>query len=252
MPCPLASMRPGDMDFVIIRENTEGEYTDIGGTIFAGTEREVVVQQSIHTKFGSERILRFAMDVALKTESKILTVATKSNGLAVSMPWWDNCATQLANQDYPALVIDKMHIDALAARFVSDPQSLNVVVATNLFGDILSDLGPACSGTLGLAPSGNINPTGEFPSLLEPVHGYAPDIAGMGIANPIGAIWSIAMLLQHSKQITHEVAETAHTIILSAIEVVLRKGPKTRDLGGRALTLEMGKAIEREVANFNI
>ncbi len=211
----------------------------------------MVVQQSIYTKFGSERILRFAMDVALKTESKILTLATKSNGLAVSMPWWDNCATRIANRDYPALVIDKIHIDALAARFVRDPQSLNVVVATNLFGEV-SDLGPACSGTLGVALSGNINPTREFPSLYEPAHGSAPDIAGMGIANPVGAIWSIAMLLQHSKKITREVAETAHTIILSAIEVVLRKGPKTRDLGGRALTLEMGKAIEQEVTNFNI
>ena len=212
----------------------------------------MVVQQSIYTKFGSERILRFAMDVALNTESKMLTLATKSNGLAVSMPWWQNCATRPANQDSPALVIDKMHIDALAARFVRDPQSLNVVVATNLFGEILSDLGPACSGALGLAPSGNINPTREFPSLYEPVHGYAPDTAGMGIANPVGAIWLIAMLLQHSNKITREVAETAHTIILSAIEVVLRKGPKTRDLGGRALKLEMGKAIEQEVTNFNI
>ena len=211
----------------------------------------MVVQQSIYTKFGSERILRFAMDVALKTESKILTLATKSNGLAVSMPWWDNCATRLANRDYPALVIDKMHIDALAARFVRDPQSLNVVVVTNLFCEILSDLGPACSGTLGLAPSGNINPTREFPSLYESVRGSAPDIAGMWIANPVGAD-GYAMLLQHSKKITREAAETAHTIILSAIEVVLRKGPKTRDLGGRALTLEMGKAIEQEVTNFNI
>ncbi len=252
VPCPLANMRPGNMDFVIIRENTEGEYTDIGGMIFAGTEREVVVQQSIHTRFGSERILRFAMDVASKTKRKTLTVATKSNGLAISMPWWDKCASQLADQEYPALMVDKVHIDALAAKFVKDPQSLNVVVATNLFGDILSDLGPACSGTLGLAPSGNINPTGEFPSLFEPVHGSAPDIAGMGIANPVGAIWSIAMLLQHSKQITPEAAKTAHAIILSAIEIVLRKGPKTRDLGGRALTSEMGKAIEREVTNYKI
>ena len=247
VPCPLAGMKPGDIELTIVRENTEGEYTDIGGIMFAGTDREIVLQQSVHTRIGSERVLRYAMDIASNTSQKSLTVATKSNGLAISMPWWDKCATKIAMEEYPDITMKTEHIDALAAKFVTNPKDLNVIVAPNLFGDILSDLGPACSGTLGLAPSGNINPEGEFPSLFEPVHGSAPDIAGLGIANPIGAIWSMAMLLLNSKVISKAQSKESHSCIISAIEKVLREGPKTKDLGGEASTEAMGDAIGKAI-----
>ena len=188
VPCPLRNKSPEDLDFWIVRENTEGEYTDIGGIMFADTDRELVLQQSVHTRFGSDRVLRYAYELAQSTQRKSLTVATKSNGLAISMPWWDARARAIG-EDYPAIKVDIQHIDALAAKFVLKPEAMNVVVAHNLFGDILSDLGPACAGTLGIAPSANLNPDGTYPSLFEPVHGSAPDIAGQGIANPIGAIW---------------------------------------------------------------
>jgi tartrate dehydrogenase/decarboxylase/D-malate dehydrogenase len=244
VPSPLAGRKPGDIEFVIVRENTEGEYTSIGGAMFEGTEREVVMQQSVFTRIGSERVLKFAFDLAQRRAKK-LTVATKSNGIAVGMPFWDACAAEMAAR-YPDVAWDKQHIDVLTARFVLHPDRFDVVVATNLFGDILSDLGPACAGTIGIAPSANLNPERTFPSLFEPVHGSAPDIAGKGVANPIAMIWTAAMMLaflgngQGSEQ-------DAHDAILAAMEAVLKEGPHTGDLGGKATTADVGKAIERRV-----
>jgi tartrate dehydrogenase/decarboxylase/D-malate dehydrogenase len=241
VPCPLAGHGPGDIDFLVVRENTEGEYSSVGGVMFEGTEREFVVQESIFTRHGSERVLKFAFDLARGRPRKHVTVATKSNGIAISMPWWDARAAEVARL-YPDVTWDKQHIDILCARFVLQPKRFNVVVASNLFGDILSDLGPACTGTIGLAPSANINPERRFPSLFEPVHGSAPDIYGRNIANPVAMIWSGAMMLDflgHGSGAAHE----AHNAILEAIENVLAKGPHTPDLGGNASTTEIGKAI---------
>ena len=176
VPSPLAGRRAGDIDFMIVRENTEGEYSSVGGTMFEGTEREIVMQQSIFTRHGTERVLKFAFDLAQR-RAKRLTVATKSNGIAISMPWWDARTAEMAER-YPDIAVDKQHIDILCARFVLQPDRFDVVVASNLFGDILSDLGPACTGTIGIAPSANLNPDRKFPSLFEPVHGSAPDIGG--------------------------------------------------------------------------
>lgn len=243
--CPLAGYEPGDIDMVIIRENTEGEYTDIGGRMYAGTEREIVLQQSVFSRHGTDRILRYAFDLSQSRPRKRLTVATKSNGIAISMPWWDKRAEAIA-ADYPDVAADKQHIDILTARFVLDPKRFDVVVAPNLFGDILSDLGPACAGTIGIAPSANINPTGEHPSLFEPVHGSAPDIAGRGVANPIGAIWSAALMLKIAGKGDTRF-ELAHDRILSSIEQVLRDGPHTPDLGGSATTRDVGSAITDSV-----
>ncbi len=241
VPCPLANKTSKDIDFWIVRENTEGEYTDIGGIMFAGTERELVLQQSVHTRYGSDRVLRYALQLAEQSQRKHLTVATKSNGLAVSMPWWDERAKTLA-KEHPRVSIDTQHIDALCARFVLAPEKLNVVVGPNLFGDILSDLGPACAGTLGIAPSANLNPEGHFPSLFEPVHGSAPDIAGQNVANPIGAIWSAAMLLEYSRNTTatHHLAAAR---IMGAIKATLAGETLTRDLGGCASTTELTDAL---------
>jgi tartrate dehydrogenase/decarboxylase/D-malate dehydrogenase len=246
VPCPLAGLGPGDIDFVIVRENTEGEYSAIGGVMFEGTEREVVMQQSVFTRHGAERVLKFAFELARKRKRKQLTVATKSNGMAISMPWWDERAAEIA-RIYPDVAWDKQHIDILCARFVMQPRHFDVVVATNLFGDILSDLGPACTGSIGLAPSANLNPERSFPSLFEPVHGSAPDIYGRNIANPIAMIWSGALLLDflgHSRGPAHE----AHNAIVSAIEQVLAAGPRTPDMGGNATTTEMGEAVATLVA----
>lgn len=239
--CPLAGYRPGDIDLVIVRENTEGEYTDIGGRMYAGTDREIVLQQSVFSRLGTDRVLRYAFELARTRERKRLTVATKSNGIAISMPWWDERAEAVASE-YPDVEVDKQHIDILAARFVLDPKRFDVVVAPNLFGDILSDLGPACTGTIGIAPSANINPSGEYPSLFEPVHGSAPDIAGSNTANPIAAIWSAAMLLKFSGDggAGHL---AAHDLVLAALQAVIRDGPRTRDLGGDASTRDVGIAI---------
>src|SRR5690606_35221830 len=184
-----------DIDFYIVRENTEGEYTNLGGCLFPDTDREIVIQESVFTRHGTDRVLRYAFDLAQSRARKHLTVATKSNGIAVSMPWWDGRANAMS-ANYPDVTVDKQHIDILAARFVLQPQRFDVVVASNLFGDILSDLGPACAGTIGIAPSANLNPERKFPSLFEPVHGSAPDIYGQGIANPIAMIWSGALMLQ--------------------------------------------------------
>ncbi|MGF6374124.1 isocitrate/isopropylmalate dehydrogenase [Paraburkholderia sp. RAU6.4a] len=229
-----------------MRENTEGEYSSVGGVMFEGTEREFVLQESVFTRHGSEHVLKFAFDLAQRRARKKITVATKSNGIAISMPWWDKCAAGIAAQ-YPDVTWDKQHIDILCARFVLNPDRFDVVVATNLFGDILSDLGPACTGTIGLAPSGNLNPDRKFPSLFEPVHGSAPDIAGKHIANPIAMIWSAAMMLDFLGHSSGKERE-AHDAILKAIEATLIEGPHTGDLGGKASTSEVGEAIAAKLA----
>ena len=237
VPCPLAGRKPGDIDMMIVRENTEGEYSAIGGTAFPGTDREVVLQETVMTRTGTDRILRYAFELARKRPARHLTSATKSNGIAITMPWWDSRVAEMAKK-YPEVRTDKYHIDILAAQFVMNPDRFDVVVASNLFGDILSDLGPACTGTIGIAPCGNINPDRAVPSLFEPVHGSAPDIAGQGIANPVGQIWCAAMMLDH-------LGETAAAAsIVTAIETVLAsEGGRTRDLRGSADTVQCGKAI---------
>ncbi|KAI0009136.1 tartrate dehydrogenase [Xylariaceae sp. FL0662B] len=241
--CPLANRKPGDIDFWIVRENTEGEYSSIGGKIFEGTDRETVVQETVMTRTGVDRVLRYAFDLAQSRPRRRLTSATKSNGISITMPYWDSRVREMA-RNYPDVSVDKYHIDILTAHFVQRPNIFDVVVGSNLFGDILSDLGPACTGTIGIAPSGNINPDREFPSLFEPVHGSAPDIAGKGIANPIGMIWAGQMMLQH---FGHQDAATA---ILQAIEKVLARGDMgiiTTDMGGNGTTKTLGEAIESEI-----
>jgi len=243
--CPLAGRVPGDLDYLIVRENTEGEYTNVGGAMYGGTDRETVMQLAVFSRHGTDRILKFAFDLAAQRQRKHLTVATKSNGIAISMPWWDSRADEVA-KGYPGVKVDKQHIDILAARMVLEPGRFDVIVASNLFGDILSDLGPACAGTIGLAPSANLNPERRFPSLFEPVHGSAPDIYGKNIANPIAMIWSGALMLDF---LTHGkgAGRAAHDAIVTAIEEILRKGPRTRDLGGSASTTEVGKAIAASI-----
>ncbi|MFW5832749.1 MAG: tartrate dehydrogenase [Pseudomonadota bacterium] len=237
VPSPLANRQPGEIDFYVVRENTEGEYSSIGGRMFEGTDREIVIQETVMSRKGVDRILRFAFDLARNTPRKHLTSATKSNGISITMPYWDERVEAIA-KDYPDVEWDKFHIDILTAHFVRRPDHFNVVVASNLFGDILSDLGPACTGTIGIAPSANINPERTFPSLFEPVHGSAPDIAGQGIANPIGQIWSAAMMLEHLGE-----AEAA-AAILAAIEATLQEPAlRTGDLGGPATTELCGKAV---------
>jgi tartrate dehydrogenase/decarboxylase/D-malate dehydrogenase len=246
VPCPLAGRGPGDIDFMIVRENTEGEYSPVGGVMFEGTAREFVVQESIFTRHGTERVMKFAFDLAQHRPRRHVTVATKSNGIAISMPWWDARAAEVAKL-YPQISWDQQHIDILCARFVLQPQRFDVVVASNLFGDILSDLGPACTGTIGLAPSANLNPERAFPSLFEPVHGSAPDIYGRNIANPVAMIWSGAMMLDFLGDGTGP-AHDAHDEIVAAIQSVLASGPRTPDLGGNASTTEMGEAIATRIA----
>jgi tartrate dehydrogenase/decarboxylase/D-malate dehydrogenase len=245
VPCPLVGREPGDIDFWVVRENTEGEYSSVGGHMFAGTEREVVIQETVMTRFGVDRVLRYAFDLAASRDARHLTSATKSNGIAITMPFWDSRVEAMAG-DYPGVRVDKYHIDILTAQFVLNPDRFDVVVASNLFGDILSDLGPACTGTLGLAPSANLNPERTFPSLFEPVHGSAPDIYGKNIANPIGMIWSGALMLDFIDQ-SGTVGRQAHDAIVAAIEQVLADGPRTPDLGGAASTTEMGQAIAAAV-----
>jgi tartrate dehydrogenase/decarboxylase/D-malate dehydrogenase len=240
VPCPLVGRKAGDIDMLIVRENTEGEYTNLGGVMYAGTEREIVIQESVYSRHGTDRVLKYAFELAAARPRRQLTVATKSNGIAISMPWWDGRADAM-HAHYPQVAVDKQHIDILTARFVLQPQRFDVVVASNLFGDILSDLGPACTGTIGIAPSANLNPERRFPSLFEPVHGSAPDIYGQGIANPVAMIWSAALMLQFLGE------DAAHDAILRAIERVLRDGPRTRDLGGTASTAELGQAIAASI-----
>ncbi|CAG1002962.1 tartrate dehydrogenase/decarboxylase / D-malate dehydrogenase [Burkholderiales bacterium] len=235
---PLANRKPGDIDFVVVRENTEGEYSSVGGRMFEGTDREIVFQESIFSRKGVDRVLRYAFELARTRSAKHLTSATKSNGISITMPYWDERVRAMA-PDYPDVRVDQFHIDILSAHFVQRPQVFDVVVGSNLFGDILSDLGPAVCGTIGIAPSANLNPERTHPSLFEPVHGSAPDIAGQGIANPIGQIWSGALMLEF---LGHREAGAA---IVSAIERTLAdpSTPRTRDIGGRASTTEAGKAI---------
>lgn len=244
---PLANKKPGDIDFYVVRENTEGEYSAIGGRVYEGTEHEFVLQESIFSKRGIDRILNYAFQLAQTRSRKKLTSATKSNGIAISMPYWDERVEAIA-QDYADISWDKQHIDILSARFVMSPEQFDVVVASNLFGDILSDLGPACTGTMGLAPSANINPERTFPSLFEPVHGSAPDIYGQNIANPIAMIWSGAMMLNFFSDLDEcENYKKAHNAIMKAIETSLADGPHTKDLGGVSSTQELGTAISNLV-----
>src|SRR5438445_3653878 len=196
VPSPLRDRKPGDIDFWVVRENNEGEYSSIGGRIYEDTDEEVVVQQSTFTRRGVDRILKYAFELARSRPKKHLTSATKSNGISITMPYSDDRVEAIAAQ-YKDVKVDKFHIDILTAHFVLHPQWFDVVVGSNLFGDILSDLGPAATGTIGIAPSANLNPEREYPSMFEPVHGSAPDIAGKNIANPIGQIWSGAMMLEH-------------------------------------------------------
>jgi tartrate dehydrogenase/decarboxylase/D-malate dehydrogenase len=237
---PLAGRSTGDIDFWIVRENTEGEYSSVGGRMFEGTDNELVIQESLFTRRGVDRILRYAFELARSREAKHLTSATKSNGIAITMPYWDERVKAVA-ADYADVRVDQYHIDILTAHFVQHPDWFDVVVGSNLFGDILSDLGPAVTGTIGIAPSANLNPERAFPSLFEPVHGSAPDIAGRGIANPIGQIWSGAMMLDH---LGHPDAAQA---VVRAIETVLTSGARTRDIGGTASTEDVGRAIAAAV-----
>ncbi len=237
---PLA---PGAIDMFIVRENTEGEYSSIGGRMYEGTDREICMQQTIMSRVGVDRVLRFAFELARKRPRRKLTSATKSNGIAITMPYWDE-RVEAMSRNFPDVAVDRFHIDILTAHFVQRPQQFDVVVASNLFGDILSDLGPACTGTIGIAPSANINPTRAWPSLFEPVHGSAPDIAGKGLANPIGQVWSAAMMLDflgHTE---------AHDHIVKSIERMLADphAPRTPDLGGTANTQDVGKALAEVVS----
>jgi tartrate dehydrogenase/decarboxylase/D-malate dehydrogenase len=241
---PLAGRKPGDIDFWIVRENTEGEYSSVGGRMYMGTEREIAIQETVMSRVGVDRVLRFAFELAAKRPRRKLTSATKSNGISITMPFWDERVAAMA-KSFPEVKVDSYHIDILTAHFVRNPQFFDVVVASNLFGDILSDLGPACVGTIAIAPSANLNPDRKFPSLFEPVHGSAPDIAGKALANPIGQIWSAAMMLDW---LGHAAAGRS---VLDAIEKVLSAGPQhvplTPDLGGTARTGDLGAAIAAAV-----
>lgn len=233
-------LQPGDIDMLIVRENTEGEYSSVGGRMYEGSERELVIQETVMSRVGIDRVLQYAFDEAMKRPRRRLTSATKSNGIAITMPYWDERVDAMARR-YPEVRVDRYHIDILCAHFVQRPQQFDVVVASNLFGDILSDLGPACTGTIGIAPSANLNPSRQWPSLFEPVHGSAPDIAGRGIANPIGQIWTAALMLDF---LGHR---DAHDAIVGAIEAVLDPAsgaPRTPDLGGSATTADLGRAVE--------
>ena len=241
IPCPLVGKTPGDIDMLIVRENVEGEYSNVGGIQYEGTEQEVVIQQSVFTRRGVDRVMKYAFDLAQTRSAKHLSSATKSNGIIHSMPYWDK-RFALIGEAHPEIKTDQYHIDIMTANFVRIPEYYDVVVGSNLFGDILSDLGPAITGTIAIAPSANINPEKTFPSMFEPVHGSAPDIAGQNNANPIGTIWAGAMMLQHLGY------QKAHNSILTAIETVLREGQSlTPDMGGNASTQQLGEAIEKSI-----
>jgi tartrate dehydrogenase/decarboxylase/D-malate dehydrogenase len=236
VPCPLRDRGPADIDFVVVRENNEGEYVDVGGSLYAGTADEICSQMAIFTRAGTERAVRFACELAEQRGGGLIS-ATKSNGLPHSMPFWDRVVEEVA-AEYPDVALQSMHIDALAGLFVLHPERLDVVVASNLFGDILSDLGAAISGSIGMGPSANLNPERRHPSMFEPIHGSAPDIAGEGVANPIGQIWSAAMMLTHLGHLE------AGDAVVDAIAAVLRAGRvRTPDLGGAAGTAELTDAI---------
>jgi tartrate dehydrogenase/decarboxylase/D-malate dehydrogenase len=237
LPSPLANAQERAIDFWIVRENVEGEYSNTGGRLFGGTEREMAVQESVFTRLGVDRIVDYAFQLARRKGLTRVTSATKSNGLAITMPFWDERFAAVAAR-YPGIDHDRFHIDILTAHFVRNPERFQVVVGSNLFGDILSDLGPAVCGSIGIAPSANLNPERRYPSMFEPVHGSAPDIAGRGIANPVGMIWSAGMMLEH---LGHP---SAYSLVLGAIERVLGGGgPRTPDMGGTATTMELGAAI---------
>ncbi len=239
---PLAGREPGDIDMMIVRENNEGEYSEIGGRLYAGTEEEMVCQQAVFTRKGTDRIMRYAFELASRRPRRHVTSATKSNGIIHSMPYWDERFEVMA-AEYPGVDTAKFHIDILTARFVTNPDWFDVVVGSNLFGDILSDLGPGITGTIAIAPSANINPERTHPSMFEPVHGSAPDIAGQGIANPIGTVWCASMMLDHLGH-TDAAAD-----MVRAIEDLLRgDGPKTPDMGGNATTEELCRALEEELS----
>ena len=235
---PLAGRKPGDIDYWIVRENSEGEYSSVGGRMYEGTENEIAVQQAMFSKRGCDRVMRYAFDLAMTRKRKEVVSATKSNGISISMPYWDERFTSVG-KEYPRVKTSQFHIDILTAHLVRNPHWFDVIVGSNLFGDILSDLGPATTGTIAIAPGGNINPEKEHPSMFEPVHGSAPDIAGKGIANPIGQIWSGAMMLEH-----HGHTEAARAIE-KAIEVLLAEHPdlRTPDMGGKASCKDLGKAL---------
>jgi tartrate dehydrogenase/decarboxylase / D-malate dehydrogenase len=239
MPGVDSPVRGADkMDLVVVRENVEGEYSEIGGRLNRGFPDEMAVQESVFTRVGVTRILRHAFTLAQQRRGKV-TSATKSNGIVHTMPFWDEVVREVAGE-FPDVEWEQMHIDALCARVVLDPARFDVIVGSNLFGDILSDLTAAVAGSLGVAPSANLDPSGEYPSMFEPVHGSAPDIAGQGIANPVAAVWSAAMMLDH---LGHTEA-SAH--VLRAVEASLAEpGSRTRDLGGTASTQECGEAIVR-------
>ncbi len=241
VPCPLAGKKPGDIEYWIVRENCEGEYSNIGGRIYEGTEAEMAMQQSLFTKRGVDRVLRYAFDLAKSRPRKRLTSATKSNGIIHTMPYWDERVKAIA-KEYPEVSVDVYHIDILAAHFVRFPERFDVVVGSNLFGDILSDLGPATTGTIAIAPGANLNPERKHPSMFEPVHGSAPDIYGKKIANPIGQIWSGAMMLDHFGE-----KKAADAIVRAIEDVVGGGGPRTPDMGGQASTSDLGEAIAAQV-----
>lgn len=255
---PLANREGKPIDFVTVRENTEGEYSSIGGRIFEGTDRETVIQNTVFTRVGVDRVVRYAFELARSRPAKKLTSATKSNGISITMPYWDE-RVETIGKEYPDVKVEKYHIDILCAHFVQRPHIFDVVVGSNLFGDILSDLGPACTGTIGIAPSANLNPTAKrgdphkewLPSLFEPVHGSAPDIAGKGIANPVGMIWAGQMMLDYLGE------KEAADAVLRAIEKVLKDAKDaqargesdllTPDMHGHGTTEGLGLAIEKEI-----
>ena len=239
--CPLADRKPGDIDYLVVRENTEGEYSSIGGRMFEGTDRETVTQTSVFTRKGVDRIMRYAFGLAEKRDRKHVTSATKSNGIAITMPYWDE-RFKVVSDEHPNITSDQYHIDGLTIQLILNPQRFDVIVASNLFGDIISDIGPATAGTIGIAPSANINPERNFPSLFEPVHGSAPDIYGKNISNTIAQIWSGAMMLDNLGE------HTAAKAITNSIEACLVSGPVTPDLGGSAATSDVGKAIANSFA----
>ncbi|MDN4074396.1 tartrate dehydrogenase [Fictibacillus terranigra] len=240
---PLRYKAHHDLDFVVIRENTEGEYSNMGGRLHENTPFELAVQNNVFTRYGTERVIKYAYSLAEKRNKKRLTAATKSNGINFSMPFWDEIVKEVS-RTHPSIRTDIYHIDALAAYFITRPEELDVVVASNLFGDILTDLGAAIVGGLGLAPSGNINPEKTYPSMFEPIHGSAPDIAGKGIANPIAQIWSLSLMMQHLG-----FPDMADLIVESIEEVLLEGKVSTRDLGGKHTTFEMGSAIREQMTS---
>jgi tartrate dehydrogenase/decarboxylase/D-malate dehydrogenase len=241
---PLADRKPEDIDFLVVRENNEGEYSNMGGRIYEGSDREVVIQNTVFTRYGVEKIIRYAFELAVKTGRKKVSSATKSNGINFTMPFWDEVFVEVG-KEFPDIAQNQFHIDALCARFVTHPQDFDVVVGSNLFGDILTDLGPAIAGSIGIAPSANINPTNEFPSMFEPVHGSAPDIAGKGIANPMGQIWCGAMMLEQLG--FPECGE----LVMRALSETLSAGIATADIGGRANTSEVTEAICRKIRELS-